>query len=456
MSRSTLLKSYLPTLLVALALLGSTAAGVAYIHRLQSVTAAIVADNIVSLRSAEELEFALRDTRSVLLQYALTADNKLLERLPELDADFLRYLVDCRRSSLTEQERNDLNEMERDYLEYRRGIEELRRIENSAARSVAAERWADFLTKRVIPFCNAFLAHNKRSIEERAETHRMITVRLQYVLILAGLLIPLASVIVGYLASRRISQQLERSRERLRRSEQLAAVGQLAAGMAHELRNPLTTIMMMVQTSSESEPADLAVIEEEARRMERTIQACLDFAKPPQPLRCLFDVREAVAAACRLAEGRIHRAQAELVIDQSDCPLSIWADRQQMHQVLVNLLLNAAEGVSAGGRVGVVTRRVADTAEIRVWDNGAGIAPELLPQVFDPFFSTKPTGTGLGLSISQQIVEAHGGRIAARNRPEGGAEFIITLQCHGAPDDAHAAGRGRRAEHSTLLSPGVS
>jgi two-component system, NtrC family, sensor histidine kinase HydH len=227
--------------------------------------------------------------------------------------------------------------------------------------------------------------------------------------------------------------------------------------MAHELRNPHTSIKMMVQTATDAEPVDLAVIEDEVRRMERTIQTCLDFARPQQPHRCELDLRDVVAEACRLVEGRRRRQHLTLTLDQPDGPLTVSADRHQLHQVLVNLLLNAMDSVGPRGRLGVSMREVPAGGEVavHVWDDGGGIPGDLMPTIFDPFVSTKETGTGLGLSISRQIIESHGGRIEARNRIQGGAEFTITLQHHGGSEHAHAAGRRRRAEHPAVLPQGV-
>ena len=456
MSWKLFVKPYMPAILAAVALACSTAAAVGYIHRLQAVTSAIFTSNVASLRAAQDLELSLRDARTALHHFAESGDVKLLEVLPQSDADLAESLPQARLTATTPQEQSLIAAVEAGYARYRDRLAGLQATEDLELRRGVAREISEELTAAVIPPCHDFLLLNAVSAEQAVTTHRAITVRLQWVLILAGCLVPLLGVMVGFWLSRSIARQLERSRRQLERSQQLAAVGQLAAGMAHELRNPLTAIMMMVQTSSPEEPADMAVIEDEVRRMERTIQTCLDFAKRPQPHRCEFDLREAITDAHRLVEGRLRRQQLELEVDLPDGPLAIFADRHQMHQVLVNLLLNAIESVPSRGHLGVAARRDIDDVSVFVWDDGPGIPPRLRATIFDPFVSSKATGTGLGLSISKQIVEDHGGRIEACNRPEGGAAIIVTLPGHGGFQYAHSSGGGRRTQHPHLLPQGVS
>jgi signal transduction histidine kinase len=244
----------------------------------------------------------------------------------------------------------------------------------------------------------------------------------------------------------RVVEQLQQREREVLRAEQLAAVGQVAAGVAHELRNPLTSVKMLVQTGLEGErpaglpPEDLAVIEHEVRRMEQCIQMFIDFARPPQAERRRTDLAAIVRRAVALVEGRARRQKVTVVPDLPAEPVFLEIDPEQVNQVLVNLLLNALDALPRGGTVQVSLARVArpragvnghpaagQAIEVRVQDTGAGIAPRVKARLFEPFVSSKETGLGLGLSISKRLVEAHGGSIRGDNSPEGGAVFAFTL-----------------------------
>ena len=242
--------------------------------------------------------------------------------------------------------------------------------------------------------------------------------------------------------SARIEAIVERLHERERevlRAEQLAAVGQLATGVAHEIRNPLTSIKMLVQAGLEEEQAslageDLRVIEQEIRRMERSLRSFLDFARPPKLERRAVDVLDLVRVVVDLTRGRADKQGVRVLIDAPSSSVPLTADGEQVQQVLVNLALNALDAMPAGG---TLTFHVAATpdggATIRVLDTGAGIAADVLPRLFQPFVSGKPTGLGMGLVISRRLVENHGGTITAWNPSGGGAEFTVTLPAGFAP-----------------------
>jgi two-component system sensor histidine kinase HydH len=217
------------------------------------------------------------------------------------------------------------------------------------------------------------------------------------------------------------------------RAEQLAAVGQVAAGVAHELRNPLTAIKMLAQTGQEGVPApglppeDLEVIEKEVRRMEQCIQTFLDFARPPRSERRRTDLAEVVRRALALVEGRARKQRVSLLAEGLEQPLLVEIDPEQIHQVLLNLLLNALDALPRGGAVRVCVTRKQSAVEVQVQDSGPGIAARIQTRLFEPFVSSKENGLGLGLSICQRLVEAHGGTIRGENAPSGGARFTFAL-----------------------------
>ena len=235
-----------------------------------------------------------------------------------------------------------------------------------------------------------------------------------------------------------VVRDLQQREREILRAEQLAAVGQLATGVAHELRNPLTSIKLLVQTNREEAeqrgtPAeDLVVIEKEIRRMERSLQNFLDFARPPKPDRRRMDLGDVVKQTLALVGGRARKQHVEVQFNPPPTPVTVDADAEQIQQVLVNLTLNALDVMPRGGSLEVEVGQAhtadgRDWVEVRVMDTGPGIAPDLAPRLFQPFVSTKETGLGLGLVISRRIAESHQGVLEAGNRPAGGASFVLRL-----------------------------
>jgi signal transduction histidine kinase len=241
-----------------------------------------------------------------------------------------------------------------------------------------------------------------------------------------------ANVVATAMERHRDEEQL-RERQMVR-AEQMAAIGQVAAGVAHELRNPLTSIKGLVQVNLREADArglpaeDLRIIEHEVRRMERTLQTFLDFARPPRPDRRRLDLTEVVDRVYALVGGRARKQQVALRFSHTDGPTWVDGDQDQLQQLLLNLVLNALDAMPHGGAVEVELRPSRDGfTEVLVRDTGPGIAPHILPKVFETFVSNKETGIGLGLPVSRRIAEDHGGSLTAYNLPAGGACFAIRL-----------------------------
>ena len=224
----------------------------------------------------------------------------------------------------------------------------------------------------------------------------------------------------------------QRDREVLR-AEQLAALGQLAAGVAHEVRNPLTSIKLLVQAELESRspggmaPEDLKVIVSEVLRMERSLQSFLDYARPPNPQRQQVDLETVVQNVMGLVRVRAERQRVEMQLVSPVTGVPISADVNQMQQVVLNLALNALDAMPQGGRLTFTTNRRGDLAELTVSDTGTGISEDMQERLFQPFATNKETGLGLGLVITRRILEAHGGRVSVENAPLGGAVFQVRL-----------------------------
>jgi signal transduction histidine kinase len=233
---------------------------------------------------------------------------------------------------------------------------------------------------------------------------------------------------------------LDEREQRLIRSERLAAVGKIAAQITHEVRNPLSSIglnaeMLEEETAGEARKLARAIVKEVDRLTEIT-EEYLRFARLPRPKLDREDLgellRSLVAFMHQELEGRGVTVDAR--IDPALPPVA--ADEHQLRQALLNLLRNAVEAMRAGGRLTLTAGRVAPSSndgddgryvELTIADTGEGIAPDHLPKIFDPFFSTKEGGTGLGLALTQQIIVEHGGKIEVRSAPGQGTTFVIRL-----------------------------
>jgi len=238
----------------------------------------------------------------------------------------------------------------------------------------------------------------------------------------------------------RMAADLERSREEidrlhaqdLERAQQLATVGEMASGIAHEIRNPLTGVLGAVELALGRLPeADSArpLLEEsqtQLKRIERTTTQLLRYARPPELRAVRADANLLVDRALRVVEPQANSRRVQLRVEPAQ-PIPVNADPELMVQVLVNLLLNGIDASADGGTVTIWTSRHAPEAWIGVRDAGPGIPPQLRGDVFRPFFTTKHQGTGLGLPISAQIVRRHGGSVRLEETPGGGATFVVTL-----------------------------
>jgi two-component system sensor histidine kinase HydH len=249
--------------------------------------------------------------------------------------------------------------------------------------------------------------------------------------------------------ARTIAEQLhalEASQRALLQQEKLAAIGRLAAGVAHEVRNPLGVIRASATLVQESfAPGDEAhracqFIREEIDRLNALITALLDFARPAELRMARVSLDEIVNRALQLCAPELARRGIELAREGGDGHALV-ADADLLSQVVFDLLQNASEALGRGGRIVIRARGGPRETEVEVADSGPGVPREVAEQVFEPFFTTKPGGTGLGLAMAARIVQAHGGSLEAlegRGAGEGsrGACFRLRL-----PQRSESAGR---------------
>lgn len=231
------------------------------------------------------------------------------------------------------------------------------------------------------------------------------------------------------------TQELRAAQERLLQSEKLASIGQLAAGVAHEINNPMGVILGFAQGIVKTLPEDdplrkpLTTIEKESLRCKRIVQSLLDFARHSEPTLQLTNVNELIDACCDLVEHQTSLQDVKLIKGYDPALPSIMADPNQLQQVFINTMLNAYQAMSDGGTLHITTRTMGSELQVTFTDTGTGIPPENMQNIFDPFFTTKEVGegTGLGLSVSYGIVKAHGGDIEVDSQMGKGTTFVIKL-----------------------------
>jgi PAS domain S-box-containing protein len=253
----------------------------------------------------------------------------------------------------------------------------------------------------------------------------------------ASPLMDLSGHIAGVIAAARDITNSKRMEQQLIQNERLAAMGQMIAGVAHELNNPLTAVLGVTEllrdsTGDDSTRRQLEIAHRQARRAAQIVQSLLTFSRPPQPRKICVNLSELIERSLQLHEHSLRSNRITVDFSASpDLPL-VLGDTSQLTQVFLNLIANAEQAIREirdHGTLRIRVSRAADRVVATFQDDGPGIPREILPKIFDPFFTTKRPGrgTGLGLSICLAILREHSGEIEARPLPQGGSLFTIWL-----------------------------
>lgn len=490
--RKSLLSSAGPSVLVSLVLCVLCIAAAVYLYQEQTTTVEALSEDVESRKIAQDLETILKSL------VTLIGENN--EQLEDLNLEAAEVLANCQEHANKPREIELVERLSASFGRYH-DLWESRLTVPVQGRAAVRAAARSVLESDTLPLCRQLATFNVGEIDKSEQTHRKIARWLLPGLLLIGIIGAINGIYLGYSVARRLRrsvyqlsvsvraaasrlgqdtpsvqliengdlrhvneqmktvvQEIEATVERLQqrerevlRADQLAAVGQLAAGIAHELRNPLTSIKMLVETNREEAeergiPAeDLKLIEQEIRRMERHLHTFLDFARLPRPERRTCELAAVVDKTSALLGGRARQQRVILHFTPPGSPVVIEADPDQIQQVLVNLFLNALDAMPKGGNLEVELCPPADgQVALRVRDTGPGIAPSVMPRLFEPFFSSKQTGLGLGLVISRRIAEAHGGSLQAANRPAGGACFELRLPASAEVREAQGSQTTRR------------
>lgn len=240
----------------------------------------------------------------------------------------------------------------------------------------------------------------------------------------------------------KMTEQLRDYENKLVETEKLATAGRMAAGMAHEVRNPLTGIKMMSQVlynRLKTEPENQEVLGsliKEIDRLDRIIEEIINRTRPGELSRVWGDINDQANEVVSLAGQSLTEQKITISTNLAHNLPALFLDREKIKQVLWNLILNGKEAMPKGGCLAISTGICGDRwVELSVEDSGQGIVPEDVGRLFQPFFTTKPEGVGLGLTMSRKIVEKHGGRLTLANRPEGGVKATVLLPINKNPDN---------------------
>jgi signal transduction histidine kinase len=445
----------------------------------------LVEENLASVIAAEELEIALLDQRGFASAYILDEGNALwLEGWAARKKAFAHWLTIARQTAVTPRERSILDELDAVVQQYDAKRDEavaaFDRGEMDRARRVVLEDVRE-LADRAYGLCEEYIAVNRALVHERRErSHNQFVLFTWLVLGCVAVTLVAGGGLVAYflrsvlLPLRRMAAEaqtaaqdatphgpgdemralgfylkslmtdvaetrshLERSHQRLESAEKLAAVGKLAASVAHEIRNPLTAIKMWLYSIRQAVGHNaelehkLDIVSEEIARLERIVRDFLQFSRPPELQPAQHTVEELLARPVELLAHRLEAHGIRIKIDTAPGLPAVWVDGEQISQVLLNLLNNAIEAMPQGGEIrlrAVAARRAgSDCVVVHVEDTGGGMPDEAQERIFEPFFTTRPEGTGLGLCVAARIMQRHGGHVVLESSSLRGTTFAVWI-----------------------------
>jgi signal transduction histidine kinase len=485
LSRRILVQVTMPAVLISLVLMGSCLVGIDTLHRLEVNRNHLLSQTVHNLQAALELQLSLRKLRTHSFLYVMDPSEKRWDRVEQIHRQFEKALEGVRDSVDSPAAEQLIAAIEAGYHRYRRELTGARKALPEHPTLADFLLWADeHPVQQLLDPCQELLAVDQQAINAATEESESINLQTRKNLLLLGLVGPIGGLVGGFgvawgmsrsitrlsvrlqdvhdyldrdlgavrLAAegdlRHLDRQLDQILQRVRevvaqarqqeyealRSEQLAAVGHLAAGVAHEVRNPLASIKLLVSAALKAQPPrplsteDLQVIHHQVGRLEQKVQALLDFARPPEAQKHPCDLRGIIHQSLDLLRGRMRQQQVEAEVDLPAKPVRILGDPDQLNSVLINLLLNALDAMPGGGQLRLELQSDSlNQIQLTLSDTGPGIDSTMATRLFTPFASTKPTGTGLGLSISKRVIADHGGTLTGTNRSEGGACFTISL-----------------------------
>jgi signal transduction histidine kinase len=236
-------------------------------------------------------------------------------------------------------------------------------------------------------------------------------------------------------------QQLQESLEQVRRADRLSALGQLSAGLAHEIKNPLASMKGSLEILASDFPYGdekrefLEILEKELGRLNSVLSEFLQYARAPRPHRRPCNLREVVDSIRVLCSKEAARHGVGIEVSYQDNLPELELDATQIQQALLNIVLNGIQAMPSGGELSICLEESSGAIHIWIRDQGAGISPENRSRIFDPFFTTKERGTGLGMAIAHRLIQGHGGDIQLAEEEGTGSTFLVVLPPRSSTDE---------------------
>jgi signal transduction histidine kinase len=462
---------------------------ISYIYKLQDETTVLIDQNIRSARTAKELTLSLYDIRAASLTYLFDRSPERIAILQKKQDDFVDLLAKAKESANTEEENTLIQQISALFSNYQQTLTnalELHKLGRISQPNKLIVHASQDLINTIEEKTNTFIATNETAqaaYEESIQKNDNIIRSAMYALGFGGMVLGL---VLGWLIARiilnpiyrlvlkvrdaagsevvehikmspgkeleeldlhinrligRINQaheDLQKNRELLERSSKLAAIGKIAPALAHEIRNPLTAIKMLIYAMmqepdiSQDKRHDLEIITHEINRVEGFLQNFLKYARPAKPQMQMVTIIPVIKEVIQLMQPRIKQSNISLIEIHEQENLRIKADPDMIKQIVMNLMLNAIESMGQDGELRFSTLIKSDDPDNQIFqivisDTGPGIPDDIKDSLFDPFVKGKDQGIGLGLSISQRIAELHHGWISASNNSDKGATFTIHL-----------------------------
>ena len=503
-----------PTAAVSLLWLAVGGATIYYLGWVYHSHSRDLAENFTAIQAADTMQDVLWQLQATAIEVAEHADSHTRSEIAELERAFEGHLADAAAGSVTPDARALVEAIRKQFSEYRQRIHARLDFKSPQGPDGVPPRELSRLAHTIAESCKSLLKIQEGRIAESTAQRGRLRVAFGRVMLTLWIVGPIVGIVLGLWIAHRLQRsisrisislkdaasgldrevgrvdlvpsddlpalqeqvqgvssrirqvvdELQQARRETMLADRLAAVGEMAAGVAHELRNPLTSVKLLMQTAADGPAGEtltsehIHVVLEQVMRMENTIQGLLDFARPPRMQKVHHDLRDTLHRALNLIEGYAKQQGVVVLQECSNTPVLVDGDPEQLHQVFVNLLLNGVEAMPDGGELRIAIQRVdgpSPVGRVSFRDNGSGIPEAIMQRIFEPFVTSKERGTGLGLAISQRILKQHGGKLTAANREPCGAVFTVELPLSGKrPGPVSTAGNGdSRMDRKNIREP---